>query len=189
MSFAVSSLHKDTPGYWEIITKFSFNSLALPSHEKVKLLCENVKYLESDAFNGDDKLRQEFMDFCGFKGHPLGIVLISSNDHCNMCGGTLLVRTDRPSFPVVYTEDYGTACGTHFRKYCQNTSKGCPFTQHYGFHSIGKDYERVYDKNCFDLPYFLSSHNYDCFPNKDALVYDCRNVTRTIYLYTESRYI
>ena len=108
-------------------------------------------------FSSDEKLNRELMEFGGFDGHPLGIVLISSNSYCNMCGGNLLVRSDRPSFPVVYTESFGTIGGTHFQKYCQNTGKGCPFTQHYGFHSIGNDSEVIYDKDYCDLPYFLSS--------------------------------
>ena len=72
-----------------------------------------------------------------------------------MCGGRLFVRADRPSFPVVYTEDMGTIPGTHFRKYCENQSKGCHFTQHYGFCSDDETNAVVYDKECFKLPYFM----------------------------------
>ena len=109
----------------------------------MKLFCENVEYLEDKAFDSDEKLRQELIQFDGFEGHPLGIVLRSSNESCFECGGTLLVRKDRPSFPVIYSEDHGTINGTHFRKYCQNTSIGCSFTQHYGFHSIGREGEII----------------------------------------------
>lgn len=70
----------------------------------------------------------------------------------------ILVRADRPSFPVVYSNDLGTVSGTHFCKYCQNNWKGCPFTQHYGFHTEGNESEVVYDDDFSQLPYFVSSH-------------------------------
>ena len=75
-----------------------------------------------------------------------------------MCGGRLLVHADRPSFPVVYTEDMGTIPGTHFRKYCENQSKGCHFTQHYGFFSNDKTNGVIYDKDYLRLPYFMSTN-------------------------------
>jgi hypothetical protein len=161
LSFAAYSLHRDTPKYWELVTKFSFakcSGCAIPSIDKVKLLVENVKYLDEDAFNTDSDLRRELMKEEGFQGKSLGIVLISANSKCKLCGGDLLVRADRPSFPIIYSDDIGTANGTHFRKYCQNNWKGCSFTQSYGFYTNGNDSEVIYDDNYHQLPYFLSSH-------------------------------
>jgi hypothetical protein len=159
LSFAAANLPKDTPRYWELVTKFGFKSLSVsPSSDKVKVLLENVKYLDKEAFDGDSFLLRELLQDDGFSGHPLGIVLISTNSTCTACGGNLLVRADRPSFPVLYSDEFGTVTCTHFRKYCQNNWKGCSFTQHYGFHTNGNDSEAVYDKSCLDLPYFLSSH-------------------------------
>ena len=100
----------------------------------------------------------------GLLGHPLGIVLISSNGVCKLCSGQLLVRKDRPSFPVVYTECFGTVSGTHFQKYCQNNAKGCPFMQHYGFYTTSTSIME-YDRNCLELPYFLST-NMTCISTK-----------------------
>ena len=94
----------------------------------------------------------------GFQGKLLGIVLISGNNKCKLCRGNLLVQADRPSFPAVYSNDLGTVSGTHFRKYRQNNWKGCPFTQHYGFHTEGNESEVVYDDDFSQLPYFVSSH-------------------------------
>ena len=159
LSFAAVNLHKDTPMYWELVTRFGFmSSSPFPSIEKVKVLLENVEYLDKDAFDSDCHLLRELHNLEGFQGHQLGIVLISANNVCKVCGGKLLVRADRPSFPIIYSNDLGTVEGTHFRKYCQNNWKGFSFTQHYGFHSNGSDVEAVYDRDCFDLPYFLSSH-------------------------------
>ena len=147
LQFASVNLNKDTPGYWEIVTKFGFRSAsAIPSCEKVKLLCENIGYVEDEAFVSKEELKRELLSFEGFQGHPLGIVLISANTKCISCGGALLIRADRPSFPVIYSEDFGTVNGTHFRKYCQNSNKGCGFTQHYGFHSHSAE-KVVYEGN------------------------------------------
>lgn len=160
LSFAAASIPEDTPRYWEFETKFGFkSSFKTPSAEQVKVILESVKYIDEDAFATDHHLLVEFCSLKGFHGHVvLGIVLISCNNTCKLCGGTLLVRSDRPSFPVVYSNDLGTTVATHFRKYCQNNCKGCTFTQHYGFHTSGSDPEVVYDNDCLELRYFLSSH-------------------------------
>ena len=106
----------------------------------------------------DQSLLQQMHQLEGFQGHPLGIVLLSANNTCRLCGGGLLVLANRPSFPVIYQELQGTTCGTHFRKYCQNNYKGCSFTQHYGFYTKGTEKEVVYDQDCLDLPFFLSTN-------------------------------
>ena len=94
----------------------------------------------------------------GFDGHQLGVVLISPKQSCGLCGERLLVREDRPSYPVLYSDEIGTVTGTHFRKYCSKHWKGCSFTQHYGFHQTGNDSEMEYDGDFLALPYFLSTH-------------------------------
>ena len=161
LSFAAVTLHRDTPRYWELVASFGFlksSGCAIPSSDKVKILLENGKYLDDDAFDTDSHLLREFIQHDGFQGKSLGIVLISAKDKCRFCGGNLLVRADRPSFPVIYSDDLGTVSGTHFRKYCQNNWKGCPFTQHYGFYTNVNESEAVYDDDYTQLPYFFSSH-------------------------------
>lgn len=161
LSFAAVTLHRDTPRYWELVASFGFlksSGCVIPSSEKIKVLLENVKCLDEDAFDTDSNLLKELIQHEGFQGKSLGIVLISGNHKCKLCGGSLLVRADRPSFPVVYSNDLGTVTGTHFRKYCQNNWKGCPFTQHYGFYTKGIESEAVYDDDFSQLPYFVSSH-------------------------------
>ena len=158
LSFAEGTLNRDTPKYWELVSSFGFMKSAckIPSSDKVKVLLENVKYL-AGAFDYDSHLIRELMQHEGFHSRALGIVLISGNNTCKFCGGNLLVRADRPSFPVVYSNDFGTVTGTHFRKYCQNNWKGCRFTQHYGFHTNCNESEAIYDKDYSELPYFVSS--------------------------------
>ena len=109
LTFAATSLHKDTPRYWEIVTSFGFNSSSESvCSERVKLLLENTHFLDKNAFDTDRALLEELSRQDGFEGHPLGIVLISSKQCCGMCGGHLLVREDRPSFPTIYSEEMGT---------------------------------------------------------------------------------
>ena len=159
LMFAANKVLLDTPRYWELVMKFGFHSSATTSClEKVKIYIENVKYLDKDSLNDDNILMKELLEHEGFQGHPLGVILISSNDICKLCGGKLLIRKDRPSFPTVYTENFGSVSGTHFRKYCQSSTKGCSFTQHYGYYTTGDNSTVVYDKNCLELPYFLSTN-------------------------------
>ena len=118
----------------------------------------HLLYIDSKALISDKDLQKELFELDGFQGHPLGIVLVSAKQTCGMCGQKLLIRADRPSFPVVYSDELGTICGTHFRKYCSNSSLGCSFPQHYGFYSHGNDSEIMYDEDCLDLPYFVSTN-------------------------------
>ena len=159
LTFAAKSLHTEIPGYWEIVTKFGFKLAAeCECSAKVKLLLENTQFLDEKAFDSDPILLKELSDQDGFEGHPLGIVLISAKTSCGLCGGHLLVREDRPSFPTIYSEELGTVNGTHFRKHCSNHWKGCSFTQHYGYHQSCTESLIKYDDDCFALPYFLSTH-------------------------------
>ena len=54
LTFAATSLHKDTPRYWEIVTSFGFNSSSESvCSERVKLLLENTHFLDKNAFDTD----------------------------------------------------------------------------------------------------------------------------------------
>ena len=121
------------------------------------MLLDNLEILDDKAFRTGKELLRELCSTEGYHGQPLGIVLISSNSTCRSCGGTLLVRADRPSFMTIYTDDMGTVHGTHFRKYCQNSRKKCHFTQHYGFHTEGDNGDMFYDPDWNSLPYFVST--------------------------------
>jgi len=158
LTFAATALPKDTPKYWEFVTSFGYYC-SQNSHvvEQTRIFVENLRCIDANSLAEDKTLMKELMAHSGFQGHPIGIVLISSNKSCKLCGGNLLIRHDRPSFPVVYSEDLGSIAGTHFRKYCSNSTKGCSFVQHYGCYTIGNVSTLQYDENCLDLPYFLSS--------------------------------
>jgi len=157
--FAARHIDRETPGYWNLVRQFGFKVSAMkPDTRKVQTVLENLAAIEEESFAKDTELLTELHQLTGYNGNPLGIILISKNKICQACGGKLLVRGDRPSFPVIYSEDLGTTSGTHFRKYCENQSKGCHFVQHYGFY-IQKDNDGVvYDDDYFKLPFFMSSN-------------------------------
>lgn len=120
----------------------------IPTNDQVRVAVENFEFIEKETFVSDKELLRELYAQKYFQGNYLGAVLISSNDNCKLCEGKLLIRADQPSFLTLYTNDMGTIPATHFRKYCRNSRKGCPFTQHYGFYSVGTTSEITYDSNC-----------------------------------------
>ena len=155
---AAQKIPMDTPQYWDLVTRFAFKyEEEKPTSEMVRVLVENTQSLDCDALKMDDTLLKELLELEGFDGNPLGIVLVSATSICKLCEGNLLVRADRPSFLTGYTESLGTVPMTHFRKYCNNAKKGCPFTQHYCFHSVGNNTDVIYDANWADFPFFMST--------------------------------
>ena len=154
--FAAIHVSKECPKYWDIVTEFAYGSAGC-NKDDVRVLLDNLEFLEDKAFPTDKELLKELCSTEGYDGQLLGIVLISSNCTCRSCGGKLLIRADRPSFMTIYTDDMGTVHGTHFRKYCQNSRKKCQFTQHYGFHAEGDKSDMFYDPDWDSLPYFIST--------------------------------
>jgi len=75
---------------------------------------------------------------------------------CNV-GGKLLIRNDRPSHIMVYTESYGTVVGTHYHKFCQHFRKGCGFRQCYGYSSEGSQSITFHDPDWEKHDYLVSS--------------------------------
>ena len=94
-----------------------------PCTAKVQLMLENVDCLDHGAFDPDRSLQKELAEQ---DGHPLGIVLVSANTICKLCKGELQIRSDRPSYPKIYSDDVGTVNGTHFRKYAKIVGKDAP---------------------------------------------------------------
>ena len=130
----------------------------------MQVLLEKIDFLDHNAFRSDTALQKELIDQEGFEGHPLGIVLISTKNTCKLCQSSLQVRSDRPRYSVIYNDSLGTVSGSHFRKYCRNSWKGCPFMQHYSFHMVGVNSEPTYDYDCLELPFFIKSFN--CLSNQ-----------------------
>ena len=106
------------------MTHFGFKTFSESGYtEKVKLLLENIQFLDENASDSDSTLLKELIENEGFNGHPLGPVLISPKERCAVCKEHLLVREDRPSYPIIYSDEMGTVNGTHFRKYCSSLKR------------------------------------------------------------------
>ena len=140
--FASAVLPVDCPHYWDIVSSFAskadFSSATQNqslTSEKAKTFIENLKYLEPETFTCESDLYKELHSFLGHKREPLGIVLVSPNNKCRLCGSTLLVKADRPSKVTIYSNTFGTVESTHYRKVCKRFRSCCPFVQHYGYYS------------------------------------------------------
>ena len=158
--FATTYLPKDLPEYWSVITVFAKGETTSTNKIKpdiVKTMVENLQLLSPTVFNTDKEMMSEIHTLCPSSSHPLGIVLISPKTQCQMCGGKLATRRDRPSHLTVYTESFGTLVGTHYHKYCQNCHKGCSFRQFYGYHSEGSQSVMIYDQDWASYTCFVSS--------------------------------
>ena len=97
--FAASYLPKDAPNYWETVTDFAFkHSSITPSSAQVRMLLENIDFIDQQAFHSDRSLFEKFIsEVHDSLGQPVGVVLVSTNSSCKLCGGSLLIRADRPS--------------------------------------------------------------------------------------------
>ena len=147
------------PRYWEGVSTFSAlgrdhsNSLTL---EQARVIVENLEIIDKGALAGDEDLIKEIVCIPR-PGHdaPLGVVLISPNESCAMCGSKLYIREDRASAVTLYDDRLGTMPATHYTKYCRK--KGCSYVQHYGFSTNGAQHEVTYDQDWSLRPYFMSS--------------------------------
>lgn len=153
--FAVEYLPTECPGYWEVIATFASLESAsnVLSSEDVKVFVDNLQLLNERAFATDASLRKELHDMSHGEAVPLGVVLVSKNSVCQECGGKLLIRSDRPSRVIIYTESQGTVLGSHYQKFCQNYRKGCSYTQHYGYYCKGTNSPSYYDSNWDELKF------------------------------------
>ena len=157
--FAVVHLSQDLPNFWGVVLEFATKgqeSRSTISAEQAKMLVENMQELDAMAFSTDKKLMQDLMVLQVPKCKPLGLVLISANTKCLLCGLNLRLRKDRPASVIVYDKDIGTVPGSHFHKCCTNPT--CGFTQYYGFYTIGGSVSDVaFNPDWASLPYFVSS--------------------------------
>ena len=160
MIFAAAFLPHDIPHYWDIVAEFANQhnpGKSRVTKESAKVVVENLQVLKPNIFSTDSSLRDELINMkYDVTGQPLGIPLVSSKKSCLSCDGRLLLRNDRASYLILYTESLGTVPATQFYKYCQNYRKGCKFVQYYGHYSVG-DATKYYSNDWMTLPYFLSS--------------------------------
>ena len=157
LTFAAAKFPSSTPYSWEAVAAFA--SVGTTGEgvtaDDCRLFAENITSLDATAFATDAEL---LIELCSIPRGPhsaTGLVLISPQSVCNVCGMGLYVRPDRFSKLVVFDEKQGTLPATHYTKYCRK--KGCSYQQHYGYHSFGNGSEVFYERSCLDSEYFVSS--------------------------------
>jgi hypothetical protein len=123
------------------------------TQEQARVLMENLKALDEEAFRSDQELSKE-LALVKVSSKPIGIILLSRRETCVLCGSKLLIRSDKPSSVVLYDDNLGTLPGTHFHKYCSKRSCSC--TQYYSFYTVS-DSHPCYDKDCMKLAYCVST--------------------------------
>ena len=159
--FAASNLSEEVPNFWGIVVEFATagkvqcNSI---DSDAVAALVNNIHSFDERAFESDASLTHELISLtsagstCG-RTRPLGIVLISPEKRCVICGQTLTLRRDRPACITVYDDNLGPAPGSHFHKIC--TNKMCDLTQYFGYYTTGS--KALFNANWRDLEYSVSS--------------------------------
>lgn len=157
LSFAASFYPPSMPHYWETVADFGTSkSRHTLTAEEAQIFVENLEVIDSEAFLSDKGLCKEIISMSRPGSDvPLGIVLVSSKENCEICGSKLYLRADRASIVTIYDDHRGTTPATHFTKYCRK--KGCSSQQHYGFSTRGESKEVTYDSDWLSLPFFMSS--------------------------------
>ena len=121
--FAVKQLPKDTPNYWSIVCEFVFPGKLDVDQDKVRVLVENIHFLNTEAFATDKTLHDE-LKLCSIDSKlPMGVVLISSNQTCGLCSGKLLVRSDRPSYMTLYSNEWEPSRQLIFANFVKTIAK------------------------------------------------------------------
>ena len=158
MVFAAAYLPPNTPNFWGIVVEFATSGMTTRSAvtpEQARVLMENLKILDKQAFSTDQQLTQELSQMpMPPTNKPLGLILLSPRESCTLCGSKLLVRADKASSVVVYDNNLGTVPATHFHKCCSRRS--CPYTQFYGYYTCS-DSCTYYNDDYRELPFFMST--------------------------------
>ena len=182
--FATAFLHSCYPNFWENVAAFATCGKKASLDPDIAQIL--MQMLNNSAFSQDKPLLKELVDFADIFNQPTGIILISPNTCCRNCGGKLVVRKDRYSKLVLYSESMGTVLARHYYKYWQ---KGCSFCQHYGYYSVA-DQKYHYDTNWSELPYFVSSQETAFELEKfdvELLISTSRKLISTTYIMAMSK--
>ena len=132
--FAVVHLPKELPQLWGVALEFATHgkeSKESITPDQCRVLIENLKVLECEAFNTDADLLHELISHRIKEDRPMGVILISGEKTCIKCGSSLHLRKDRPSPITIYDDQMGTVPGSHYHKCCLNSE--CGLRQYYGY--------------------------------------------------------
>lgn len=158
--FAAVHLPPELPNFWSLVVEFATIQRNPIDPKVAESLIRNIESFDKAALSDDNSLRTELISWgSGHNDLPggklLGVVLITKETSCILCGSKLSIRNERPAYISVYDRNIGPVPGMHYHKEC--TNKQCPVTQYYGYYSTGGARSRVfYNKDWMDYPYFVS---------------------------------
>lgn len=157
--FAAKFLPRDMPNFWGAAIEFATAGKVdrnTVDPEIAAALIKNIHSFGERAFDTDEALTKELISWMPSPGKPLGVVLISPETTCILCGQSLVLRKDRPTSLVIYDTNFGSIPGSHFYKTCSN--KLCTLTQYYGYYTTGREESQViYNVNWGTHQYLVSS--------------------------------
>lgn len=157
--FAAKFLPRDMPNFWGVAIEFATAGKVDRSTvdpETAAALIENIHSFDERAFDTDEALTKELISWMPTPEKPLGVILISPQTTCALCGQSLVLRKDRPTSLVIYDIKFGSIPGSHYYKTCSN--KLCTLTQYYGYYTTGREKSQViYNINWGTHPYLVSS--------------------------------
>ena len=117
--FAVVFLSPELPMFWGVVLEFATAgriSKSSVTAEQAKTLVENLRTLNSAAFDTNSVLHRELISLAIHGKKPLGHILISPVTNCVKYGGQLLLRKDRHAAVVIYDHKLESIPGAHFHK-------------------------------------------------------------------------
>ena len=94
--FAASTLHQDTPEYWNVVTKFATNKSTLCTDlglEQARLIVDNIVFTDPEVIVADAELYEELVMMPFKEKEHLGVTLISKIDVMNVVENCFCERT------------------------------------------------------------------------------------------------
>ena len=127
LTFAAANFPPSTPSSWEEVAAFVRVGTTGKgvTADDCHLFAGNITSLDATAFTTDTEL---LIELCSIPRGPhsaTGLVLISLQSVCNICGMGIYVHPDRFSKLVVFDEKQGTLPATQYTNYCRK--KGCSY--------------------------------------------------------------
>ena len=162
--FVAAHLPRELPNFWGIAVEFAIDGKVERNcidPDTAASIVENIRSFDKCAFETDEGLLQQLIGCTPSAGRPLGIVLVSDEKCCTLCGQALTLRRDRPTSIVVYDDNLGSVPGSHFHKTC--TNKLCTLTQYYGYYTTGSESSQVFYNADWSIHRFFVSSSLTAF--------------------------
>ena len=90
--FAASHLPIDLLDYWKVVV--AFGKYSSVTTDQAKIFVDNMQDVDPDSFTFDLDMLEELNNLTIPKCKPFGLVLISTERKCILCGTRLLLRKD-----------------------------------------------------------------------------------------------